>query len=50
MRDHKWSEFFFIEGLGDGTEYIHLRDGVIITEDALKVSVFNTICEIKKKR
>ena len=45
MRDNKGSGFFEIEGLGEGTEKKHLRDWVIITEDVLKVSVFNTICE-----
>ena len=45
MRDNEWSGFFFVEGFGEGTEYIHLRDRVIVTENALKVSIFNTICE-----
>ena len=35
-----------MEGLGEGTEYIHLGDWVIIPEDALKISIFNTICEV----
>ena len=50
MRDNEGSGFFDIGGLGEGTENIHLRDGVIITEDALKVSIFNSLCEIMKKR
>ena len=46
MRDYSGLGFFFVEGLGEGTEYIHLGDWIIILEDALKVSIFNTICEI----
>ena len=45
MRDNEGSGFFEIECLGEGTENKHLRDWVIITEDVLKFSVFNTICE-----
>ena len=50
MRDNEGSGFFCVEGLGEGTKNIHLRDGVIITKDALKISIYNTIFEIKKKR
>ena len=38
--------FFCVEGLGDGAENIHLGYGVIITKNTMKVSIFNTICEI----
>ena len=50
MRENEWPGLFYVEGFGERTEYIHLCDGVIITKDALKVSIFITICEIKKKR
>ena len=43
MRDYQGTGFFVVESLGEGTKYIHLGDWVIIPEDALKVSVFNTI-------
>ena len=49
MRDDEESGFFVIEGSSEGTEYIHLGNWVIIAEDALKVSVFYAICEVKKK-
>ena len=29
---------------------MHLGDGVIVAEDASKVSNFNAICEVKKNR
>ena len=48
MRDKEGSGFFYIEGLGEVREKIHLR-GVVLTEDALKVSIFQAICEIKKQ-
>ena len=50
MRDYYGSGFFFVEVLGEGTKYILLGDWVIIPEDALKVSIFNTIREIYEKR
>ena len=50
MRYNEWSGLFYVEGFGEGTEYIHLHDVVIITKVALKVTIFNTISEIKKKR
>ena len=37
------SGFFGVEGLGDGTEDVHLGYGVIITKNTMEVSVFNTI-------
>ena len=46
MLDNEGSGFFYVKGLGKWTKYIHLGYGVIISEDALKVSVFNTVCEI----
>ena len=49
MRDNEKSGLFYIEGFSEGTEKIYLCNGVIITKDALKVSIFNTICEIMKK-
>ena len=48
MRDEEGSGFFVLKSLGDGAKYIHLVDGVVITEDAVKVSIFYTICEVKK--
>ena len=49
MRDNEGSCFFIIEGLCDGTEYIHLGNWVIVAEDAVEVSIFYAICKIKKK-
>ena len=46
MRNDQRSGFFVIEGLCEGTKYIHLSDGIIILEDALEVSVFNAIREV----
>ena len=46
MRDNEWSGFFYIKGLGEWTKNIHLVYWVVISEDALEVSVFNTVCEI----
>ena len=48
MRDNEWLELFYVESFIEGTEYIHLRNGVIITKDAFKISIFNTICEFRK--
>ena len=31
------------------TEYIHLGNMVVVTEDAVEVSILNAICKIKKK-
>ena len=50
MRDEEGSGFFVLEGVDDGAEYIHLMDGIVIAEDAVKVSVFYTISEVKEKR
>ena len=49
MRDNEGSWFFIIEGLRDGTSYIHLGNWVVVAEDAVEVSIFNSICEIKKE-
>ena len=49
MRDKEGSGFFFIEGLRDGTKYIHLGNWVIVAEDAVEISIFDAICKIKKK-
>ena len=49
MRDDEGSGFFVIEDLGEVTEYINLGNLVIVAEDALKVSIFFAIYEIKKK-
>ena len=46
MRNDQRSGFFVVEGLREGTKYIHLSDGIIISEDSLKVSIFNAIREI----
>ena len=42
------AELVYVEGLGQGAEYIHLGDGVKISEDALEVSIFNTVSELRK--
>ena len=49
MRDEEGSGFFVLEGLGDGAKYIHLVDGVVVTEDAMEDSIFDTRSEVKKK-
>ena len=46
MQNYEGSEFFVIEGLGEGTEYIHLGYWVIAAENASEFSVFDTICEV----
>ena len=46
MRDYEGSGFMVVESLGEGTDYIHLGDRFVIAEDALKVSIFNTIREV----
>ena len=46
MRYYEGSGFFVVEGLGEGTENIHLGDWVIVAENALEVSIFYTICEV----
>ena len=43
MQDKEGSGFFGIEGLRDGTEYIHLENWVIVAEDAVEVSIFDAI-------
>ena len=40
---------FCVKGLRDGTKYIHLCYWVIIAEDAVEVSIFDAISEIKEK-
>ena len=49
MWDKEGSGFFGVKGLRDGTKYIHLCYWVIIAEDAVEVSIFDAIGEIKKK-
>ena len=49
MRDKEGSGFFDIEGLCDGSEYIHLGNWAIVAEDAVEVSIFDAIYKIKKK-
>ena len=49
MREKEGSGFFVLESLCDGAKYIHLVDGVVVTEDAVEVSILETIGEIKKK-
>ena len=49
MRDKDGSRFFGIEGLRDGTEYIHLGDWVKVADDAVEVSIFDAICKIEGK-
>ena len=46
MRDIEGSGFFYIKGLVEWTKSIQLGYWVVISEDALEVSVFNTVCEI----
>ena len=48
MRDKEGSGFFGVKGLRDGTKYIHLGYWVIIAEDAIEVSLFDAISEIKE--
>ena len=48
MRDNEGSGFFIVEGLSDGTEYIHLCDWVKVAEDALEVSTLDAVCKVKK--
>ena len=49
MRDNEGYRFFIIEGLRDGTEYTNLGNWVVVAEDAVEVSIFNTICKIKQE-
>ena len=49
MRVDEGSGLFVIEGFVEGTEYIQLSNWVIVAENALKVSIFYAICEVKKK-
>ena len=49
MRDEEGSGIFVLEGLRDGAKYKHLVNGIVVTEDALEVSIFDTLCKIKKK-
>ena len=46
MPDNERSGFFYIKCLGEWTKYIHLGYWVVISEDALEVSAFKTVCEI----
>ena len=49
MWDTEGSGFFGVKGLRDGTKLLHLCYWVIIAEDAVEVSIFDAISEIKKK-
>ena len=49
MRDKEGSGFFGVKGLRNGTKYIQLFYWVILAEDAVKVSIFDAISEIKEK-
>ena len=49
MRDNEWSRLFYTEGTSEGTEYIHLCDGVIITKDALKVIFYIQYVKLRKR-
>ena len=49
MWDKEGSGFFCVEGLRDGTKNIHLGFGIIIAKNTVKVSIFDAICEVKKK-
>ena len=49
MRDEEGCGFFVLQSLCDGAKYIHLVDGVVVTEDALEVSILDQMSEIKKK-
>ena len=49
MRVEEGSGFFVLEGLCDGAKYIHSVNGIVVTEDAVEVSIFDTISKIKKK-
>ena len=46
MRDNKGSGFFYIKGLGEWTKYIHLGYWIVLSDDALEVSVFYAVGEI----
>ena len=46
MRKDQGSGFFVVEGLREGTKYIHLSDGIIIPKDTLEVNIFNAIREV----
>ena len=46
MRNDQGSGFLVVEGLREGTKYKNLSDGIIISEDALKVSIFTAIREV----
>ena len=49
MWDDEGSGFFVNGGFSEGTEYIHLGNWVIVAEDALQVSIFYALSEVKKK-
>ena len=46
MQEKEGSGFFGIKGLRDGTKYIHWGNWVIVTEDAVEVSIFDALCKI----
>ena len=46
MRDNEGSRFFYIKGLSEWKKFILLGYRVIISEDALEVSIFDAVGEI----
>ena len=46
MRDNEGSGFFYIKGLCEWTNYIQLGYWVLISEDALELSIFIAVGEI----
>ena len=46
MRENEGSGFFYVEDLGEWTKHKHLGYWVVISEDALEVSIFNAVGEI----
>ena len=46
MRYKDGSGFFYIKGLGEWTKNIHLGYWVVISEDALKINIFNAVDKI----
>ena len=48
MWDKEGSGFFCVKGLRDGTKYIHLRYGIIIAKNTVKVSIFNAYVKLRK--
>ena len=46
MQDNEGSGFFYIKGFNEWKKYIHLGYWVVISEDALEVSIFYAVGEI----